>query len=150
MPHLELILDYHEHKTVAAFKKLGELVIWFFITIIAACIPLVYGVSHTTTDVAVGSQNNPDIFPAFIFGASLVYLMLFFIFHLKYDEYKEKYLSTFIKIVLRDDISGGSTFTDYDTFAKRIVIMTGEDYYQVMNCLFLIIPPDTNGSPARA
>ena len=97
---------------------------------------------------SVNNMFNTDIFAVFIFSVFLVLVVLFFVFSLKYDEYKEKYLITFIKIYLRDaTISGEGESLDYDTVAKNIATLTQEEYFFVMNCLFRLIPPNRNIDP---
>ncbi|VVB62471.1 Uncharacterised protein [uncultured archaeon] len=152
MKHLKLTLDYHKEKTVAAFKNLGELIIFFFITIVAASIPTMFELSRvpgnftsTNSTITASQQINMNIFVTFIFVIVVVFLSILFVFHLKYDEYKEKYLLTLTKIVLQEMLNEGES-VDYDAVASKIVYLTGEDYSLVMNCLFFIIPPNRNGT----
>jgi|GEM_PF-4138400 len=155
MDYLQLALDYHRDKSVCALGKVADLMTWFFITAIAVSTPLIFSLSNGSLHDSTNQTSYylwPDfkskfeVFPVFIFAVAFAFLLLLTIFHLKYEEYKDKYITTIVKMVLRDDVLTAAGPVDYDAVAQKIEFITGENYYIIMNCIFSVIPPDQNSA----
>ncbi len=158
MEHLDIAFDLHKDKAVSALKAASGLIILFFVTIVAVSTPLVYSISNCPQSNSADTVlNTPLLFKEFLIIVSIVFIVVYTFFHLKYDEYRYRYISTFIKMVLRNENilveyppKETGCDLDYNYVGEKVAYLMGENYNTIMRVLFTIIPPDSDEYKAPA